>query len=156
MIEPTQVVKGLGRMSRPTTSCSKSLNVRTKASPRCPELPVTMTLIFDSFSLWMISRSRPQPVRLISRYNISRATCDDLTLHGFDRGRKAEDRCPDLIATPGQVVVVTDRGLPRRPDCGCGAGTVSGAADSGSSREALLPRPRPRPICFARPDRRSE
>jgi len=51
VIEPTQVVKGLGRMSRPTTSCSKSLNVRTKASPRCPELPVTKTLIFDSFSL---------------------------------------------------------------------------------------------------------
>jgi len=72
--EPTQVVKGLDRMSRPTTSCSNSLNVRTKASPKCPELPVTKTLIFDSFSLWMISRSRPQPVRLISRYNISRAT----------------------------------------------------------------------------------
>jgi hypothetical protein len=32
-----------------------------QCSPRCPELPVTKTLIFDSFSLWMISRSRPQP-----------------------------------------------------------------------------------------------
>jgi hypothetical protein len=93
VIEPTQVVKGLGRMSRPTTSCSKSLNVRTKASPRCPELPVTMTLIFDSFSLWMISRSRPQPVRLISRYNISGATF------------AMTSRCMDSIADAQRKIV---------------------------------------------------
>ncbi len=45
-----------------------------------------------------------------------------------------------------------DRGLPRRRDRDCGG--ISGVTGSGPSRDAL--RPRPRPICFARPDRRSE
>jgi hypothetical protein len=45
-----------------------------------------------------------------------------------------------------------DRGLPRRRDRDCGG--ISGVTGSGPSRDAL--HRRPRPICFARPDRRSE
>ena len=68
--------------------------------------------------------------------------------------RTAKDRCPDLIPTPGQVVVVTVRRLPRRRDRGCGAAGFSVAASSGSSRDAL--RLRPRPIHFARSERWAE
>jgi hypothetical protein len=53
-----------------------------------------------------------------------------------------------------RVHVAIDRGLPRGRDRDCAAAGVSGVTDSGSSRDAL--RPRPRPICFASPDRRSE
>jgi len=59
-----------------------------------------------------------------------------------------------FIDSTRRVHVAADRGLPRRRDRGCAAAGISGATGSGSSREAL--RPRPRPICFARLERCSE
>jgi hypothetical protein len=53
-----------------------------------------------------------------------------------------------------KLEVDPDRGLPRRRDRGCSAAGIPGATGSGSSLDAL--RPRPRPICLASPDRRSE
>src|SRR5258708_39649485 len=44
-IEATMLVWGEGITSRPMASCPAPRSVRTNASPRCPELPVTSTFI---------------------------------------------------------------------------------------------------------------
>lgn len=46
--EPTCVVKGDSRRSRPTASCWRSRSVRTRPSPRWPALPVTRTRIREA------------------------------------------------------------------------------------------------------------
>src|SRR5579859_5338565 len=43
--DPTRFVNGPSRISTPVTSCPASSKVRTSASPRWPELPVTKALI---------------------------------------------------------------------------------------------------------------
>src|SRR5947199_731920 len=47
--DPTLLVKGEGVMSRPTTSWLVFCSVRTRASPRCPALPVTKTFMLVGF-----------------------------------------------------------------------------------------------------------
>jgi hypothetical protein len=59
--EPTHVVNGDGRISRLTTSCPELLNVRTNASPRWPELPVTK--IFMIAVVWSMTGSSAPPSR---------------------------------------------------------------------------------------------
>jgi hypothetical protein len=44
-IEPTSLVNGPGMTSRPTAARPDARSVRISASPRCPELPVTRTVI---------------------------------------------------------------------------------------------------------------
>src|SRR5947209_15648932 len=50
-MEPVHVVNGPSTMSRPATSWPSPLKVRTSASPRCPELPVTKTLTGESIRM---------------------------------------------------------------------------------------------------------
>src|SRR5258707_15209864 len=56
VIEPPRCVKAPGRLSRPMTSRRSACRVRTSASPRCPELPVTRTVTpLQPFALGQIS-----------------------------------------------------------------------------------------------------
>src|ERR1700722_7765449 len=75
-IEPMCVVKGDSSRSSPTTAYCISRNVRTRASPRCPELPVTNTFIvlfrsihdksqtFASIA-WLDDRGRAKPLFIV-------------------------------------------------------------------------------------------
>src|SRR5262249_27218855 len=72
VIDPTLPVNGEGTLSRLTTSWLVFRSVPTRASPRCPALPVTRILIFVRFpSCCLLRGQRSMPyVRCLNLYPV--------------------------------------------------------------------------------------